>query len=185
MRPKVHKGGIDCQLLMVEVGEYEAKGLVHSDNYCINNLFQAVLRYNIPEAEASDAFDMTVNTNTVLDEKCVTKRITVCASYRLPDGKSNMAVIEVNLISGYIPEKDDLKELLKKDKNIKRYDVDGSKIAFYIEELTAKDTCANFRVIRDIEVEEVKPGTVRLYDYYQPEFQISKSYTLPPPTECR
>ncbi|XP_069170675.1 alpha-1-inhibitor 3 isoform X3 [Procambarus clarkii] len=148
-------------------------------------VLQAVLRYNIPEAEASDAFDMTVNTNTVPDEKCVTKRITVCASYRLPDGKSNMAVIEVNLISGYIPEKDDLKELLKKDKNIKRYDVDGSKIAFYIEELTAKDTCANFRVIRDIEVEEVKPGTVRLYDYYQPEFQISKSYTLPPPTECR
>ncbi|XP_069170765.1 alpha-2-macroglobulin-like [Procambarus clarkii] len=148
-------------------------------------VLQAVLRYNIPEAEASDAFDMTVNTNTVPDDKCVTKRITVCASYRLPDGKSNMAVIEVNLISGYIPEKDDLKELLKKDKNIKRYDVDGSKIAFYIEELIAKDTCANFRVIRDIEVEEVKPGTVRLYDYYQPEFQISKSYTLPPPTECR
>nr|AEC50080.1 alpha-2-macroglobulin [Pacifastacus leniusculus] len=148
-------------------------------------VLQAVLRYNIPEAEASDAFDMTVNTNTVPDDKCLTKRITVCASYRLPDGKSNMAVIEVNLVSGYIPEKDDLKKLVKDEVNIKRYDVDGSKVDFYIEELTANDTCANFRVIRDIEVENVKPGTVRLYDYYQPEFQIFKSYTLPSPTECR
>nr|XP_045625235.1 murinoglobulin-2-like isoform X1 [Procambarus clarkii] len=148
-------------------------------------VLQAVLRYNIPEAEASDAFDMTVNTITVPDNKCITKRITVCASYRLPDGKSNMAVIDVDLISGYIPEKDDLKKLVKDEVNIKRYDVDGSKVAFYIEELSANDTCVNFRVIRNIEVENVKPGSVRLYDYYQPEFQISKSYTLPPASECR
>ncbi|KAK8754270.1 hypothetical protein OTU49_015223, partial [Cherax quadricarinatus] len=148
-------------------------------------VLQAVLRYNIPEAEASDAFDMTVNTITVPDNKCVTKRITACASYILPDGKSNMVVIEVDLISGYIPEKEDLMKLVKDDLNIKRYEVDGSKITFYIEELTAKDTCVNFRVIRDIDVENVKPGTVRIYDYYKPEFQISKSYTLPPATECR
>ncbi|XP_050717837.1 pregnancy zone protein-like isoform X3 [Eriocheir sinensis] len=148
-------------------------------------VMQAVLRYNIPTPEPSDAFDLTVNTNTAPDHQCVTKRITACASYRLPDNSSNMVVIEVDLISGYIPEKEDLKKLLKEDKNLKRYEVDGSKVNFYVNELTAKDTCVNFRVIREVDVEEVKPGTVVVYDYYQPEFSVSKRYTLPPNDECR
>ncbi|XP_050717838.1 alpha-2-macroglobulin-like isoform X1 [Eriocheir sinensis] len=148
-------------------------------------VMQAVLRYNIPTPEPSDAFDLTVNTNTAPDRQCVTKRITACASYRLPDNSSNMVVIEVDLISGYIPEKEDLKKLIKEDKNLKRYEVDGSKVNIYVNELMAKDTCVNFRVIREVDVEEVKPGTVVVYDYYQPEFSVSKRYTLPPNDECR
>ncbi|XP_063849335.1 alpha-2-macroglobulin-like [Scylla paramamosain] len=148
-------------------------------------VLQGVLRYNIPNPEPSDAFDLTVNTITVPDRLCVTKRITACASYRLPDGASNMVVIEVDLISGYIPDKDDLKLLTKQDKNIRRYEVDGSKINFYINELTVKDTCVNFRVTRTVDVEDVKPGTVVVYDYYQEEFSISMRYTLPPNDECR
>nr|AYV97196.1 alpha-2 macroglobulin [Portunus trituberculatus] len=148
-------------------------------------VLQGVLRYNIPNPEPSDAFDLTVNTNTVPDRLCVTKRITACASYRLPDGASNMVVIEVDLISGYIPDKIDLKELIKQDKNIKRYEVDGSKINFYINELRERDTCVNFKVTRTVDVEDVKPGTVVVYDYYQEEFSISMRYTLPPNDECR
>ncbi|XP_071524396.1 alpha-1-inhibitor 3-like [Panulirus ornatus] len=148
-------------------------------------VLQAVLRYNIPEAEPNDAFYLTVNTNTAPDSRCVTKRITACAAYRLPDGKSNMAIIQVDLISGYIPEKEDLKKLVKEDPNIKRYEVDGSLVSFYIEELTEEDTCVNFRVIREVDVEDVKAGTVTVSDYYQPEFSVSQRYTLPSPTECR
>jgi hypothetical protein len=44
--------------------------------------------------------------------------------------------------------------------------------------------CVNFRVTREIDVEDAKPGTVRVYDYYQTEFSVSKSYTLPPNDEC-
>ena len=134
---------------------------------------QAVQRYNIPDPEPSDVFDLTVNTITVPDRLCVTKRITACASYRLPDLASNMVVIEVDLISGYIPVKEDLKQLLKNEKRVKRFEVDGSKINFYIDELTKKDVCVNFKIIREVDVENVKPGTVVVYDYYQEEFQVS------------
>ncbi|KAK3892481.1 hypothetical protein Pcinc_003713 [Petrolisthes cinctipes] len=84
-----------------------------------------------------------------------------------------MAVIEVDLISGYIPEKQDLKQMLN-DVHIKRYEVDGRKINFYIDELVVEDLCVNFRVIREVDVEDVKPGTIIVYDYYQPELSISK-----------
>lgn len=148
-------------------------------------LMQAVLRYNIPEPEPSDAFSVNINTQTVRDKNCVTKQVTACASYLLEDAKSNMAVIEVNLISGYIPEKSDLKNLVKENsKVIKRYEIDGSKLSFYIQEFTAEEVCVNFRVLREVTVENVKPGSVVVYDYYQPEFSISKSFTLPPPEDC-
>lgn len=86
-----------------------------------------------------------------------------------------MALIEVNLISGFIPEKADLKQIVGYGAGlIKRYEVDGYKVTFYVDEFSPEDICLTFRMIREIEVEEVKPGTVKVYDYYQPEYSVSK-----------
>ncbi|ROT85735.1 alpha2 macroglobulin isoform 2 [Penaeus vannamei] len=149
-------------------------------------LVQTVLRYNVPDATASDAFSLSITTETSPDKKCITKKIKACASYLLPDQKSNMAVMEFNLISGYIPHKADLKQIVGYGTSlIKRYEVDGSKVMFYIDEFSPEDLCVEFRIIREIDVEDAKPGTIKVYDYYQPEFSISKSYVLPPPDECK
>lgn len=133
------------------------------------------MRYNVPDATASDAFSLSVTTETSPDKKCITKKMKACASYLLPDQKSNMAVMEFNLISGYIPHKADLKQIVGYGTGlIKRYEVDGSKVMFYIDEFSPEDLCVEFRVIREIDVEDAKPGTIKVYDYYQPEFSVSK-----------
>nr|AGJ71756.1 macroglobulin [Palaemon carinicauda] len=147
-------------------------------------LMQAVLRYDIPEPEASDAFGLTVSARTVRDKACVTKQVDFCVSYLLPDGNTNMVVIELDLVSGYIPSKDDLKRLVGDSGRFKRYEVDGSKVSLYVDELTGEKLCGDIRVIREITVEDVKPGSIVVYDYYQPEFSLSKSYELPPVTDC-
>lgn len=149
-------------------------------------VMQAVLRYNIPEPEASDAFALNVTATNDPSGGCVSKRVQACSSYLLPDGKSNMAVIEVNLISGFIPEKEDLKAVVKyNSKVVKRYDVDGSKVSFYIEEFKAgEEVCVSFRISREVEIENTKPGSVVVYDYYQPEFAVSKSYSFPAIDGC-
>ncbi|XP_069955764.1 murinoglobulin-1 isoform X2 [Cherax quadricarinatus] len=147
-------------------------------------MVQSVIRYNVPEPEASDAFKLTVNTHTEPDKNCITKRIKACATYLLPDGKSNMAVMEVKLVSGYVPEKLDLKQITRDVTAIKKYEVDGSKVAFYIDELTPTEVCASFRILREVDVEHTKPGTIVLYDYYQPEFSVDETYRLPLPTDC-
>ncbi|XP_045126879.1 alpha-2-macroglobulin-like protein 1 isoform X2 [Portunus trituberculatus] len=148
-------------------------------------LVQAVLRYNIPEEDPSTAFNLTATTQTVRDDKCITKRIRACASYTLPDLKSNMAVIEINLVSGYIPDKNDLKQVVGYGTGlIKRYEVDGRKVTFYIDEFSPEDLCVAFKVTREVDVENPKPGTVRVYDYYDPDQFVSTSYTFPPNEEC-
>lgn len=87
-----------------------------------------------------------------------------------------MAVIAVDLVSGYIPVKDDLKKIIKNSPGvIKRYEVDGDQVLFYIEEFSeGQEVCLRMRVTRLVEVEGVKPGSVTVYDYYQPEFSVSK-----------
>lgn len=94
---------------------------------------QAVLRYNIPEDLPTEAFSLSVETDTRHDPLCITKGLKVCASYQLPDNTSNMAVVEINLVSGYIPEKADLKRIVGYGTGlVKRYEVDGSLVIIYI-----------------------------------------------------
>ncbi|KAK8391913.1 hypothetical protein O3P69_017494 [Scylla paramamosain] len=148
-------------------------------------LVQAVLRYNIPEEDPSTAFSLTTTTETARDDKCITKRIKACASYTKPDLKSNMAVIEINLVSGYIPDKNDLKQVVGYGTGlIKRYEVDGRKVTFYIDEFSPEELCVAFKVTREVDVENPKPGTVKVYDYYDPDEFASMSYTFPPNEEC-
>lgn len=86
-----------------------------------------------------------------------------------------MAIIEVNVVSGYLPMKDDLKKVVwSSNKAIRKFDVDGNKISFYVDKLTVRDVCVELRLVREVDVEEVKPGTVVVYDYYEPDFQISE-----------
>jgi len=144
-------------------------------------MVQGVVRYNVKEPEASEAFSLSVM-SLAEDEGCGKHDLRVCASYLLPDQASNMAVIEVNLVSGFVPDKQDLKRVVGYGTgNVKRYEVDGLKVMFYINELTADQTCVNFGVKREMVVDEAKPGTVKVYDYYEPEFTISETYDL---TDC-
>ncbi|XP_063596596.1 alpha-2-macroglobulin-like protein 1 [Penaeus indicus] len=148
-------------------------------------IVQAVLRYNVPEAEPSDAFSLRVHAVNDPRGGCVEKRLEACSAYLLPDGRSNMAVIEVNLVSGFIPRKDDLKEVVRRNpKVVKRSEVDGSKVTFYIEEFTAQEVCVSFRATREVEVEGAKPGSVGVYDYYQPEFSVSQNFEFKPMESC-
>ncbi|KAK4314456.1 hypothetical protein Pmani_014265 [Petrolisthes manimaculis] len=82
-----------------------------------------------------------------------------------------MAVVEVNLVSGYIPSKTDLKRIVGYGTGlIKRYEVDGRLVTFYVDEFTRREICLEFGMTRHVDVEHFKPGTVKVYDYYQPEY---------------
>ena len=137
---------------------------------------QGVVRYNVRDAEPSEAFSISVTTSNV-HSRCKARKIKTCSSYLLRDGKSNMAVIEVSLVSGYIPDKKDLKRVENYGTGIvKRTEVDGNKVLFYIDEFTPEEVCVEFEVLQEVEVTDPKAGTVKVYDYYEPEFFVTEKY---------
>ena len=44
---------------------------------------------------------------------------------------------------------------------------------FYIDELSIEETCVEFGVKQEAVVEHAKPGTVKVYDYYNPDLTLS------------
>ncbi|CAB1331426.1 unnamed protein product, partial [Coregonus sp. 'balchen'] len=102
-------------------------------------------------------------------------RITLEACARwLHTGSSNMAVLEVPLLSGF---RADL--LLDKRVGLKRYEVDGRKVLFYFDEISSQCmTCVAFQAVREYIMGKTAPVPVKVYDYYEPAFQATRFYNV-------
>ncbi|KAG8221830.1 hypothetical protein J437_LFUL003464 [Ladona fulva] len=142
-------------------------------------LVQTSLKYNVKTPKGSDAFDVIVETSPSMDS-CSVQNLRICTRYKLTDEKSNMAIMEIDMISGYVPLKDSLEKLkLNPLLNLKRWEVDKNQVNLYFDELSSTKICVNFLVQQDAKVENPKPATVTVYDYYQQELFVSTDYNFP------
>lgn len=79
-------------------------------------------------ASGSCAFDLEVRTDPVSSvDECSMQRVEACVRYKMPDQTSNMAVLEVNMVTGYVPDRTSLYQLLQqpdisKFKNCAKFD---------------------------------------------------------------
>ncbi|XP_065102652.1 C3 and PZP-like alpha-2-macroglobulin domain-containing protein 8 [Paramisgurnus dabryanus] len=103
----------------------------------------------------------------------------VCTRW-LHIGSSNMAVLEVPLLSGFRADVESLERLLlDKRVGLKRYEVDGRKVHFYFDEIPSQCmTCVTFQAIREYIVGKTAPVPVKVYDYYEPAFEATRFYNV-------
>ncbi|XP_008546856.1 alpha-2-macroglobulin-like protein 1 isoform X1 [Microplitis demolitor] len=146
-------------------------------------LVQTNLKYNVAQVTGSQAFDLSVTSKPVgsSSDECSMQKINVCARYKMADEESNMALLEIKMISGYVAYKTTLHALLEDSPvtRVERFDEepDGS-ISIYFDKLTAETTCISFLVWRENIVEKTEPANVKLYDYYRQELMITQSYNF-------
>ncbi|XP_042866815.1 alpha-2-macroglobulin-like [Penaeus japonicus] len=147
-------------------------------------LFQGVVQYNVMEHYKSNTFSLTVKSDSNSSCSSNSSRINFCINY-LPSKPSNLVAVEVSLVSGYTPLKEDLEGLVNStDSLFTEYEIKGNRVVLYVDGLSAEESCADFGVVRELEVEDAKPGVVVVYDYYQPEIAKSKSYTISSVNAC-
>ncbi|KAK7889726.1 hypothetical protein WMY93_025286 [Mugilogobius chulae] len=103
----------------------------------------------------------------------------VCARW-LHSGSSNMAVIEVPMLSGFIADVESLERLLMdKRVGLKRYELSGRKVFFYFDEIPSQCvTCVGFQAVREYIVGKTAPVPVKIYDYYEPAFEATRFYNV-------
>ncbi|XP_011636564.2 murinoglobulin-1-like [Pogonomyrmex barbatus] len=145
-------------------------------------LVQSNIKYNVAHATGSEAFDLSVNaaSATWVDE-CSMQKITICTRYKMADGESNMALLEIGMISGYVPDRTSLHSLLEDPATkVKRFEEDRGIVTIYFDKLINQKTCISFTVTRENIVDRLEPANVKLYDYYQQELTISSSYSFAP-----
>ncbi|XP_075072193.1 alpha-2-macroglobulin-like [Mixophyes fleayi] len=142
---------------------------------------QTVLRYNVPPPKSGATFSLTVkpfSRSECLNDPVTTFGILINASYTGSREKSNMAVIEVKMLSGYIPVKNTIRQL-QKDKLIQRSDIKTDVVTLYLNEIGQTPVNLSFMVQQDIEVKDLKPATAKVYDYYETDEQAIAEYNLP------
>lgn len=171
------------RLLLQEVklpkvpGEYST---VVSGIGCV--YLQRTLRYNIlPKKEGESPFTLDVDTfpkncDGVDDHKKIQIHINV--SYTGKQPSSNMVIVDVKMVSGFIPVKASVKKLQEMPQ-IQRTEVNTNHVLVYFEKLTSQVFSFSFSVEQDILVENLKPANVKVYDYYETDEIAIKEYTIP------
>nr|XP_009936178.1 PREDICTED: alpha-2-macroglobulin-like protein 1 [Opisthocomus hoazin] len=140
---------------------------------------QTTLYYNTPPPKKEEVF--------VLDVEAVPREsdgarkqldIHVSVSYVGDRETSNMALVEVEMLSGFIPVKSSVKEL-EKISLVKKTEINPDKVIIYLEELGETSLKLNISVEQDIEVQNLKASTVHVYDYYKPDDRTAREYVFP------
>ncbi|KAM6321270.1 alpha-2-macroglobulin-like protein 1 [Aegotheles albertisi] len=139
---------------------------------------QTALFYNTPPPKTEEVFVLAVEA-VPRDCDAVRKQldIHVSVSYVGDRETSNMALVEVEMLSGFIPVKSSVKEL-EKIPLVKKTDINPDKVTVYLEELTKTPLELNFSMEQDIEVQNLKTATVHVYDYYKPDDRTAKDYAF-------
>ncbi|KAL1422269.1 hypothetical protein MTO96_022148 [Rhipicephalus appendiculatus] len=140
-------------------------------------LVSTTLKYNVHTAPKSEGFELTATPSQEATD-CNDHKLNICIRY---DGEqpSNMAVLELKLVSGYIPDEDHIYSLYReKDVKLKRHEVEKNQVNFYFEEITSENKCFDVRLHREFAIEDAKPATLKVYDYYEQENSNSVPYSL-------
>uniref|UniRef100_A0A5F9DH12 Pregnancy zone protein n=1 Tax=Oryctolagus cuniculus TaxID=9986 RepID=A0A5F9DH12_RABIT len=92
-----------------------------------------------------------------------TFQIHVNISYTGKRPTSNMVIVDVKMVSGFIPVKTSVKKVSPESLQI----------------LTNKTLSFSFLVEQDIQIENLKPATVKAYDYYETDEFTIEEYSAP------
>ncbi|XP_068114979.1 uncharacterized protein [Hyperolius riggenbachi] len=92
--------------------------------------------------------------------------------------KSNMAIIEVNVLSGFMPEMSSV-ELLKSRRQVRKLESNNDVMNLYLDELGRSPTTLVFMLAQDFPVRNLEPATVKVYDYYETDENAVAEYTSP------
>ncbi|KAM4671522.1 alpha-2-macroglobulin-like protein 1 [Amazona ochrocephala] len=140
---------------------------------------QTALYYNIPPPETKEVFILDVETvPREYDGVREQLDIHVSVSYVGDRETSNMALMVVEMLSGFIPVKSSVKAL-EKIPLAKKTEVKPDKVTIYLEELGKTPLKFNISVEQDVEVQNLKAATVYVYDYYKPDDRTAGEYVFP------
>jgi hypothetical protein len=147
-----------------------------SGNGCF--MVQTILKYNVQDSPNKQAFNLVVTQDN--------ENLTVCASYA-ENKKTDMVVIEIELLSGYTPYIKSLEKLFRttysNDINyapVKKYEYDEKeqKIILYYDEMLKETNCYYIELKKAMDIKEIKPAIATIYDYYNSKNTFSTSYTI-------
>ncbi|OWK54562.1 Ovostatin, partial [Lonchura striata] len=130
---------------------------------------QTALRYNIYLPEGSFGFLLSVQTSNA---SCPQDRpakfdIVLISSYTGKRSSSNMLIIDVKMLSGFVPVQSSLDKLID-SQTVMQVESKKNHVLLYLQNISQKKRKEiTFSVEQDFVVTHPKPAPVQIYDYYE------------------
>ncbi|KAM9674111.1 alpha-2-macroglobulin-like protein 1 [Trichechus inunguis] len=142
---------------------------------------QTVLRYNILPPKNVETFSLSVEIGRARFDKLTSPQsltLNIHTSYVGSRSSSNLAVVEVKMLSGFSPM-EGTKHLLLQQALVKKVEYGTDTLNIYLEELGKKTQTYTFTINQRVLVTNLKPATIKVYDYYLLDEQATIQYSDP------
>jgi CD109 antigen len=149
------------QVKITAVGKGEAVG-------------QVVKRFNVPEADKPEQQILKVDVSYDTTQVAVNDIVKVSASvtFNPPEQvESGMVVLDISVPTGFTPVIESVEAAVKNDARLKRYDVAGRKVIFYIENLKAGEKLSLTFDVKAMYPVKAKGVASVAYSYYTPDMK--------------
>ncbi|EGW06594.1 CD109 antigen isoform X1 [Cricetulus griseus] len=116
-----------------------------------------------------EAFDLDVDVKDEDDANHV--NLNVCTRF-LGQNKTGMALMEVNLLSGFtVPS-----GTIPLSEMVKKVEYDHGKVNLYLDSVNETQFCVDVPAVRNFRVSKTQDASVSIVDYYEPRRQAVRSY---------
>ena len=133
---------------------------------------QIVQRFNLPQVVSQKTEILKIDVNYNTDQVAVNDevKVSVNLSFNPPEPmEAGMVVIDVAVPTGFVPIKASIEQILSKMNNIKRYDIAGRKVIFYLENMKQGEKVTfTFQIKAQYPV-KAKGAASQAYGYYKPD----------------
>jgi CD109 antigen len=144
---------------------------------------QMVKRFSVPEAEKGDEIlKVSVDYDVTQVEVDDLVKVSVKLEFNPPIAmEAGMVVLDVSVPTGFEPVTDSIVQAVQQLEKIKRYDIAGRKVIFYIENILPGDKISftfNVKAMYPVKAQGVAS---QAYSYYKPEIRgetLSKAVTV-------
>jgi len=135
--------------------------------------------YYVEEKMAEPSFTINAKVETK-SPKAETIQLTISTSFLRPNKPSNMAIMEINLPSGYVFDSDELPDLRKIEK-VMRYELEdgGTKLQIYFDSLHTEASTVKVTANRLFKVKNAAKAYIMVYDYYDTTLRATEFYEPP------
>nr|XP_048300273.1 alpha-2-macroglobulin [Myodes glareolus] len=142
---------------------------------------QTSVKYNILPGKQKSPFALRVQTLPQMSDDCkvyTSFQILLNISYTGSHSDSNMAIVDVKMVSGFIPLKPTVK-MLESIVNVSRTEVSNNHVLIYLDKVSSEKINLLFTVQQDIPIKDLKPAIVKVYDYYEKDEFAVAQYSAP------
>ncbi|KAL6104953.1 a2ml1 [Pungitius sinensis] len=139
-------------------------------------VIQISLQYNVPTPSVVATLDVEVTPKV----DCTSRRhglsLMIKVLYTGAEASTNMVILDIKMLSGFGPDPESLKSL-KGAVLVDRVEQTGDHVLVYISELEKNIPIQyTLDLIQVLQVQNLKPAVVKIYDYYQPSDQDDAEY---------